>query len=95
MAMPKNIGKKEQEITFKTINNETGTLRHFFHYCIEKGLIEKNPCTGIKKLNTLFRLKTLSDDDINKLIRQFTIKFFCDITKIFQKARGGLKKRGR
>ena len=61
MAMPKNIGKKESGISFRSVNLEVNTLNHFFNFCIEKGLIEKNPAAGVKKLNELSRLKTLSD----------------------------------
>jgi len=49
-------------------------LRNFFNHCIEKGYIDKNPCAGVKKLNELSRLKTLSDDDIQKLIAGATNK---------------------
>ncbi|MDA8273578.1 MAG: site-specific integrase [Deltaproteobacteria bacterium] len=68
ISMPKNIGKREQEISFRTVNIELNTLNHFFNYCIEKAYLDKNPASGIKKLNELSRLKTLSDEDINKLI---------------------------
>jgi hypothetical protein len=68
MAMPKNIRKRESEVSFCYMNKEITTLRHFFNYCIKKGFIDKNPCAGIKKLNELSRLKTLNDEDIQKLI---------------------------
>ncbi|MCL4533269.1 MAG: site-specific integrase [Deltaproteobacteria bacterium] len=74
MAMPKNIGKKESGISFRSVNLEVNTLSHFFNFCIEKGLIEKNPALGVKKLNELSRLKTLSDSDIEKLIAGATNK---------------------
>ena len=74
MAMPKNIGKKESGISFRSVNLEVNTLNHFFNFCIEKGLIEKNPALGVKKLNELSRLKTLSDSDIEKLIAGATNK---------------------
>ncbi len=79
MAMPKNINKREQDIAFRSINIETGTLRHFFNFCIDKNYIEKNPCTGIKKLNELSRIKILSDNDINKLIAGATNKLTRDL----------------
>jgi len=79
MAMPKNIGKKEQEISFRTINLEITTLHHFFNFCIEKGLIEKNPAFKIKKLNELSRLVTLSDENIDKLINGATNKLTKDL----------------
>ena len=75
----KNLGKRESEISYKTINLEIGTLSHFFNYCIEKGYIDKNPCVGIKKLNELSRLKTLSDEDIGKLINGATNKLTKDL----------------
>ena len=75
----KNLGKRESEISYKTINLEIGTLSHFFNYCIEKGYFDKNPCTGIKKLNELSRLKTLADDDIEKLINGATNKLTKDL----------------
>ena len=68
MAMPKNIDKRESEISFRSVNLEISILSNFFNFCIEKGHLDKNPCVGVKKLNELSRLKTLSDEDINKLI---------------------------
>ena len=65
---PKNADKREQEINYRWINLEITTLRHFFNFCIKRNYIDKNPCTGIKRLNELSRLKTLSDSDIQKLI---------------------------
>ena len=79
MAMPKNIGKKESGISFRSVNLEVNTLSHFFNFCIEKGLIEKNPALGVKKLNELSRLKTLSDSDIQKLIAGATNKLTRDL----------------
>ncbi len=66
--LPKNQGKRESEISFRSANVEMSILHNFFNFCIEKGYIDKNPATGIKKLNELSRLKTLSDEDIQKLI---------------------------
>ena len=74
MNLPKNAGKREQDITFKSINNELGTLSNFFNFCVEKGYADKNPAQRIKKLNTLSRIKTLSEDDIQKLINGATNK---------------------
>ncbi|MCL4497759.1 MAG: site-specific integrase [Deltaproteobacteria bacterium] len=65
---PKNNGKKESEINFRSINLEKATLSHFFNFCIEHGYIHNNPVARIKKLNELKRVKTLSDEDIKKLI---------------------------
>ena len=79
MAMPKNIGKKESGISFRSVNLEVNTLSHFFNFCIEKGLIEKNPAAGIKKLNELSRIKTLSDEDILKLINGASNKLTKDL----------------
>ncbi|RZD19004.1 MAG: hypothetical protein EVG15_02560 [Candidatus Acididesulfobacter diazotrophicus] len=67
LSISKNLGKREQEIYFRTVNLEISALHHFFNFCIEKGIVDKNPCAGIKKLNELSRLKTLSDDDIDSL----------------------------
>ncbi len=78
-AMPKNIGKKESEISFAYLNKEILILSNFFNFCIEKGLIDKNPAAKIKKLNELSRLKTLSDDDIQKLISGATNKLTRDL----------------
>jgi integrase len=77
--LPKNQQKKESEINFRWINLEISTLHHFFNFCIEKGLIEKNPASGVKKLNELSRLKTLSDSDIEKLIAGATNKLTRDL----------------
>jgi integrase len=79
IAYTKNINKREQEISFKSINNEVLILSNFFNYCIKSGYLEKNPATGVKKLNELSRLKTLSDDNINKLINGATNKLTRDL----------------
>ena len=79
LSLPKNQQKKESEINFRWINLEISTLHHFFNFCIEKGLIEKNPAAGVKKLNELSRLKTLSDSDIGKLIAGATNKLTRDL----------------
>ena len=74
MAMPKNIGKIESDISFRLVNIEIATLYNFFNFCIKRVIIDKNPCAGIKRLNELSRLKTLSNDDIQKLIAGATNK---------------------
>ena len=79
MSLPKNSGKRESEISFRLANIEIATLYNFFNYCIKKGYIDKNPCVGIKKLNELSRLKTLSDEDIGKLINGATNKLTKDL----------------
>ena len=79
MVVPKNIGKKESEISFRSISIEISTLYNFFNFCIERGYLDKNPATGIKKLNELSRLKTLSDSDIGKLIAGATNKLTRDL----------------
>ena len=79
IAVPKNEGKRESEINFRSINYEIAILRNFFNHCIEKGYLDKNPATGIKKLNELSRLKTLSDPDIQKLICSATNKLTRDL----------------
>ena len=78
-SLKKNTGKREAEISFRTVNLEISILRNFFNFCIKKGHIDKNPCVGIKKLNELSRLKTLSDDDIEKLINGATNKLTKDL----------------
>ena len=75
----KNIGKREQDINFAWLNKEISILSNFFNFCIENGLIDKNPAFKIKKLNELSRLKTLSDEDINKLIAGATNKLTKDL----------------
>ena len=77
--LPKNSGKRESEISFRSVNIEIATLYNFFNYCIKKGYLDKNPCVGIKKLNELSRLKTLSDNDIQKLIAGATNKLTRDL----------------
>ena len=78
-SLEKNSGKRESEISFRSVNIEIATLSHFFNFCIKKGYIDKNPCSGIKKLNELSRLKTLSDEDIEKLINGATNKLTKDL----------------
>ena len=79
LNLPKNKGKKESEITFRTINYEIAILRNFFNFCVEKGYVKDNPAVKIKKLNELSRLKTLSDSDIGKLINGATNKLTKDL----------------
>ncbi|MCL4322647.1 MAG: site-specific integrase [Deltaproteobacteria bacterium] len=79
LSNPKNKNKKDSEISFRTVNLEISTMHNFFNHYIKKGIIDKNPCTGIKKLNELSRLKTLSDEDINKLINGATNKLTQDL----------------
>ncbi len=79
IAVPKNAGKRESEISFRSVNYEIVILHHFFNFCIEKGYLDKNPATGIKRLNELSRLKTLSDSDIQKLIAGATNKLTRDL----------------
>ena len=76
---PKNRDKRESEISFKSLNHELQILHNFFNFCIEKNHIEKNPAAGIRKLNTLSRIKTLSDEDIQKLISGATNKLTRDL----------------
>ncbi len=79
MNLEKNIGKKDSQISYRSVNYELTILHHFFNFCIEKGYLGNNPCTGIKKLNELSRLKTLSDEDIEKLINGATNKLTKDL----------------
>ncbi len=79
LSLLKNANKRGYEISFRSVNLEISALHHFFNYCIEKGYLDKNPCTGIKRLNELSRLKTLSDSDIQKLIAGATNKLTRDL----------------
>ena len=79
ISLAKNQNKREQEISFRSVNIEIITIHNIFNYCIKKGYIDKNPVSGIKKLNELSRLKTLSDEDIQKLIAGATNKLTKDL----------------
>ena len=79
MNNPKNRGKRDSEISFAWLNKEINILSNFFNYCILRDIVDKNPATGIKKLNTLSRIKTLSDSDIGKLINGATNKLTKDL----------------
>ena len=79
LNMPKNIGKRESEISFAFLNKEILILHNFFNFCIEKGYIDKNPVFKVKKLNELSRIKTFSDEDIEKLITGATNKLTKDL----------------
>ena len=79
MDMPKNAGKRENEISFKSVNMEISILSNFFNFCCEAGYIQQNPSVKIKKLNELSRIKTLSDESINKLIEGATNKLTKDL----------------
>ena len=74
-----NTGKREQEISFRTANIELAVLSNLLNFAIRRGYIEKNATFGIKKLNELSRLKTLSDEDIEKLINGATNKLTKDL----------------
>ena len=74
ISSEKNIGKREQDISFRLVNIEIATLYNFFNYCIKYGYLGKNPAAGIKKLNELSRLKTLSDSDTGNERRDYLIK---------------------
>ena len=77
--LSKNKNKRDSEISFRSVNIEITTLHHFFNYCIKKEILDKNPANQIKRLNELSRLKTLSDDDIQKLISGATNKLTRDL----------------
>ena len=79
MSLEKNKNKKEAEINFRSVNYEVIIISNFFNFCIERGYADKNPAAKIKKLNELKRLKTLSDEDIVKLIAGATNKLTRDI----------------
>ncbi|RZD15583.1 MAG: site-specific integrase [Candidatus Acididesulfobacter guangdongensis] len=74
-----NTGKREQEISFRTANIELAVLSNLLNFAVRRGYIEKNATSGIKKLNELSRLKTLSDSDIEKLINGATNKLTRDL----------------
>jgi integrase len=74
-----NAGKREQEISFRTANIELAVLSNLLNFAVHRGYIEKNATSGIKKLNELSRLKTLSDSDIEKLIAGATNKLTRDL----------------
>jgi integrase len=79
LSLEKNKNKKESEINFRSVNYEIIIISNFFNFCIERGYAEKNPASKIKKLNELKRLKTLSDNDIMKLINGTTNKLTKDL----------------
>lgn len=56
---PKNSVKRENEISFRSLNIETAVLFHFFNFCIEGGYINKNPYSGIKKTKRTKPVKNL------------------------------------
>ncbi|MHB1698090.1 MAG: tyrosine-type recombinase/integrase [bacterium] len=77
--LPKNINKKFTEISYRTVNIELATLSHFFGFCADSGYVTVNPVHGVKKLNELSRIKTLSDENTQKLISGATNKLTRDI----------------
>jgi integrase len=79
LNMPKNIGKREHEISFRFVNIEIATLSNFFNFCITKGYTDNNPANKMKRLNELSRLKTLSDEDIENLINKAPLKHTKDL----------------
>ena len=54
-------------------------MSNLLNFAVRRNYLDKNPCTGIKKLNELSRLKTLSDSDIEKLINGATNKLTKDL----------------
>ena len=79
LSLEKNKNKKESEVNCRSVNYEIIIISNFFNFCIERGYADKNPAAKIKKLNELKRLKTLSDEDIRKLINGATNKLTRDI----------------
>ena len=74
-----NTGKREQEISFRTANIELAVLSNLLNFAVRRNYLDKNPASGIKKLNELSRLKTLSDSDIDELIAGATNKLTRDL----------------
>ena len=74
-----NTWKREQEISFRTANIELAVLSNLLNFAVRRNYLDKNPTSGIKKLNELSRLKTLSDSDIGKLIAGATNKLTRDL----------------
>ena len=74
-----NTGKREQEISFRTANIELAVLSNLLNFAVRRNYLDKNPAAGIKKLNELSRLKTLSDFDIDELIAGATNKLTRDL----------------
>jgi integrase len=74
-----NTGKREQEISFRTANIELAVLSNLLNFAVRRNYLDKNPAAGIKKLNELSRLKTLSDSDIDELIAGATNKLTRDL----------------
>jgi len=80
LAMPKNIGKREQKISFAYLNKEILFCLISLTFVLKKAIpIRISAQAGIRKLNELSRLKTLSDEDIQKLISGATNKLTRDI----------------
>jgi hypothetical protein len=48
LSNPKNINKKDSEISFRTVNLEISTMHNFFNYCIKKALSIKTPAPELK-----------------------------------------------
>ena len=74
-----NTGKREQEISFRTANIELAVLSNLLNFAVRRNYLDNNPAAGIKKLNELSRLKTLSDSDIDELIAGATNKLTRDL----------------
>ena len=68
-----NTGKREQEISFRTANIELAVLSNLLNFAVRRNYLDKNPASGIKKLNELSRLKTLSDCKVQKLLKLYKI----------------------
>jgi integrase len=79
LAQSSNSGKREQDVSFRTANIELAVLSNLLNFAVRRSYIDKNPCAGIKKLNELSRLKTLSDSDIRKLISGASNKLTRDL----------------
>ena len=74
-----NTRKREQEISFRTANIELAVLSNLLNFAVRRNYLDNNPAAGIKKLNELSRLKTLSDSDIDELIAGATNKLTRDL----------------
>jgi len=49
-------------------NNAFVTIRKFFNWCVERGLVDTNPCAGIRRpAKTKSRSRVLSDDELRAI----------------------------
>jgi integrase len=61
--------RRVTKVSHASVNRELAALRHALNLAVTWGLIEKNPCTGVKLFREKPRMKWLKEEDEGKLLK--------------------------